>query len=69
MKKIKEGKENQKKNNKKILLITLLSILILTIAFIIYEIATVNSTYYIGEKNLQIPIFVYHDLVENELDY
>ena len=68
MKKIKEGKENQKKNNKKILLITLLSILILTIAFIIYEIATVNSTYYIGEKNLQIPIFVYHDLVENEED-
>lgn len=59
---------NKKKNLKKYIIATISIILILMIGFIIYEIATVNNTYYIGEKNLQIPIFVYHDLVEDESD-
>lgn len=56
------------KNNKikKILLGILLILVIAIVSFVIYEVATVNNTYYIGEKSLQIPIFVYHDLVEDE---
>ena len=51
---------------KKILLSVIGLIILLITSFIIYEVATKNNTYYISEKNLQIPIFVYHDLVENE---
>ena len=66
---IKENKKKNKKDNKKlknILLIMLITIILSIIGFIIYEVSTRNNTYYIGEKNLQIPIFVYHDLVEDE---
>ena len=63
----------KKRNNKfkKCLLVVFISIVIAIIIFIIYEVATVNNTYYIGEKNLQIPIFVYHDLVadESQIEY
>lgn len=52
----------------KILLTILLVILILIITAVWYEAATIKNTYFIGKKNLQIPIFVYHDLVENESD-
>lgn len=59
--------ENNKKKMFKRVIIGVISIILIAIlSFIIYEIATVNNTYYIGEKNLQIPIFVYHDIVENE---
>lgn len=64
--------EKEKKNIegkgrvKKVLLYLLLIVSIAIISFIIYEVATVNNKYYIGEKNLQIPIFVYHDIVEDE---
>ena len=51
---------------KKVVLLIFLLLVIAIASFIIYEIATVNNTYYIGEKNLQIPIFVYHDLVQDE---
>lgn len=51
---------------KKLVLILLLLILVTFGIVTSYEIATVNNTYYIGEKNLQIPIFVYHDIVEDE---
>lgn len=51
---------------KKILISILVFILLAIISFITYEKVTVNNTYYIGEKNLQIPIFVYHDIVEDE---
>lgn len=63
------------KNKRKILkkcIIGIISIILVTaISFMIYEVCTVNNTYYIGEKNLQIPIFVYHDLVkdESEIEY
>ena len=56
--------------NNKILKRTLLSIISISIVaiitFVIYEVATVHNTYYRSEKTLQIPIFVYHDLVEDE---
>lgn len=51
---------------KKVVLLIILLLVIAIASFIIYEITTVNNTYYIGEKNLQIPIFVYHDLVQDE---
>ena len=58
---------------KKILLSILIAIVILIISLITYEAITVNKTYYIGEKNLKIPVFVYHDIVNDksqiEYDY
>ena len=51
---------------KKVVLLIILLLVIAIASFIIYEITTVNNTYYIGEKNLQIPIFVYHNLVQDE---
>lgn len=41
---------------KKIVLSVLMAIVILIISFITYEAITVNKTYYIGEKNLKIPV-------------
>ena len=60
--------ENIKKHNKikKIILIIISIIIIAISTFAIYEIATVHNEYYIGEKNLQIPILVYHDIVDDE---
>ena len=51
---------------KKIVITILIFMLLAIIAFVTYEKATVNNTYYIGEKNLQIPVFVYHDIVGDE---
>lgn len=63
-------KENIKKKKmsttKKVFLSILLIVVIAIASFVIYEVATVNNTYYIGEKTLQIPVFVYHDIVEDE---
>ena len=61
-------------SKKKKILLSVIGIIVLLISsFIIYEVATRNNTYYISEKNIQIPIFVYHDLVETkeevEFDY
>lgn len=66
--KIGENKEKRGKLNiaRRILLYILAIIVVAIIAFVIYEVATVNNTYYIGEKNLQIPILVYHDIVADE---
>ena len=58
-------KKKMSKVKKVVLLIILLLVIAIT-SFIIYEITTVDNAYYIGEKNLQIPIFVYHDLVQDE---
>ena len=67
----KEINIESKGSAKKVLLYLLLIFIIAIIIFIIYEMATANDTYYIEEKNLQIPIFVYHDIVEDEskIDY
>lgn len=68
-----KAKKENKKNFKKISLSIIVVILLLIVSFIVYEMATVKNQYYIGEKNLQIPIFVYHNIVENddeiEFDY
>lgn len=65
--------EEKIRNNKlKKCIIAIISlILIAIVGFIIYEVATINNTYYIGEKNLQIPIFVYHNIVadESQIEY
>ncbi len=54
-----------KKRNKVIILI--ISILFVAIAGLTaYEITTRNNMYYISEKNLEIPIFVYHNIVDDE---
>lgn len=64
----KEEKLEKKKMStvKKVILSALLVLILAIVSFIIYEMATVNNTYYISEKNLQIPVFVYHDIVEDE---
>lgn len=64
----KEEKLEKKKMStvKKVILSALLVLILAIVSFIIYEMATVNNTYYIGEKTLQIPVFVYHDIVEDE---
>lgn len=63
-----EKKAKIKENNKKkqVLLTLLILIVLVCISFITYEFVTRNNTYYIGEKNLQIPIFVYHNIVKDE---
>ena len=58
-------KKKMSKVKKVVLLIILLLVIAIT-SFIIYEITTVDNTYYVDEKNLQIPIFVYHNLVQDE---
>lgn len=68
-------KTSTQKNSiaKKIILSVLIAIVALIIGFITYEAITINKTYYIGEKNLKIPVFVYHEIVDNpnqiEYDY
>lgn len=56
--------------NKKILKKTILGIILLGIivilGFVAYDKITINNQYYIGEKNIRIPIFVYHNIVKEE---
>ena len=52
---------------KKILLSILIAIVILIISLITYEAITVNKTYYIGEKNLKIPVFVFFYFVNYKI--
>lgn len=55
----------------KITITILLVILLLLVASIICEFSTHDNMYYKSEKNLKIPIFVYHDIVnsEDEIEY
>lgn len=62
------------KNNKKLksALIGIMVVILISItSFIIYDRVTVNNQYYIGEKNLEIPIFVYHNIIDDnsEIQY
>lgn len=59
--------ENNKQNKtwKKLLLYLLLAIVGIIVGIVIYEIATVHNKYYIGEKNLKIPVLVYHEIVDD----
>ncbi len=55
------------KNNKRKIKISIISIILIFIFGIaIYEATTYNKTYYISEKNIEIPIFLYHDIVEEK---
>lgn len=56
----------KKMSFKKISLIIILIILVILSSISIYEKLTINKKYYINEKNLQIPVFVYHHIVEDE---
>ena len=59
------------KNMKKIIIGLIVAIFVLVTSFIIYDRITINNQYYIGEKNLKIPIFVYHDIINDnsEIQY
>lgn len=64
------------KNKKTILkiVITILAIIVIALAgCLIYDKATINNQYEIGQQNLEIPIFLYHHIVKDksqiEYDY
>lgn len=59
------------KNMKKTIIGVIITIIILVTSFIIYDRITINNQYYIGEKDLKIPIFVYHDIIrdDSEIQY
>ena len=71
MKNNKVIKEYDYNLKRRIIAIVLLIIVVSIGGFVTYEKATVNNTYYISEKNLQIPVFVYHDIVKekSEVEY
>lgn len=51
---------------KKVVLGIIISILVLLIVFICYDRVTINNQYIIGQKDINIPIFVYHNIVNDE---
>ena len=68
--------ENKKIANKysillKIIISILTIIILLGISIYTYDRLTVNNEYLISEKNLEIPIFLYHHIVkeESEIQY
>ena len=58
-------KEAKIPKTKRIILSICLTLATIIIIFLICEVVTMKKEYYIGEKNLKIPIFVYHEIVEN----
>lgn len=54
------------KKGLKILLGVLICFIVLICSVASYDIATRNNMYSIGDKNLKIPVFVYHDIVEDK---
>lgn len=56
------------KNIKKVIIGIIIVLISLATSFIIYDRITINNQYYIGEKNLKIPIFVYHDIISDNLE-
>ena len=54
------------KKNKKIAITIISAIVAVIISIFIYEKVTWNNEYYKNEKNIHIPIFIYHDIVESE---
>lgn len=55
-----------KKKVLKTILIVLVVLTVIALGIAIYDRATANNKYYIYEANIDIPIFVYHDIVKNE---
>ena len=68
-----EKNKNLKSRIMKVLLFIGVFILIVNLFGFFYDILTRNNKYFYGEKNLKIPILVYHDIVntkeEVEFDY
>ena len=58
--------KRKKKYAKKIILTAIVAVLLITISIVTYNAATVNIEYKKNEKNIDIPIFVYHDIVKKE---
>lgn len=58
-------KENKSKKIK-IITIIISIILISIVSMILYDRITINNEYNIEEKNLRIPVFVYHNIVQDE---
>lgn len=56
----------RKLSTKKLILTIILIIFVILISISAYEKLTINKKYYINEKNLQIPVFVYHHIVKDE---
>lgn len=56
------------KRSKKIFIAIISVIVTVIISICIYEKVTWKKEYYISEKNINIPIFIYHDIVKNESD-
>lgn len=54
---------DKKRIIKRIILTFVVLFIVTVTSVVIYDRATVNNEYSINEKNLQIPIFVYHDIV------
>lgn len=54
------------KSKKKLKSYILSALVLFITGFIMYNILTVNKTYYKDEKDINIAIFVYHDIVDNE---
>ena len=65
--------EKEKQKFKNVLLTSILLIILVLIFAVFYYFFTSKKSYYIGEKNLSIPIYTYHQIVENaddiEIDY
>lgn len=59
---------NNKKKLKRALIGIIIILLALIISFVIYDRITINHQYYMGEKNLEIPIFVYHNIIDDDLE-
>lgn len=63
--------KKEKSLKKKIIKIILMFLLLIIVLIITYQIVTWKKEYYICDKNIDIPIFLYHDIVENkeEIEY
>ncbi len=63
--------KNKSKNIIKIFIGVLIFLIVSIISVIVYDRATVNNEYSINQKNLDIPVFVYHNIVsdDSEIQY
>lgn len=68
-----KNKNNIIKNIVKIIISLFILVIIAVLGIFIYDRATVNNKYRINDENIDIPIWVYHDIVDNksqiEYDY
>lgn len=61
-----KNKNNIIKNIVKIIISLFILAIIAVLGIFIYDRATVNNKYSINNENIDIPIWVYHDIVDNE---